>query len=204
LLNSYNTFLGDPGKFEFDQNRYKNATAQDVRKAVARWLDTGNRLLVRFHPEKSARASEAGPARPKRPALGADPPFRAPEVKSAKLSNGLEIFAVERRELPKVAVGLVTRAGSVGDSPGKEGTAFLTAATMHLGTKTRAALQIETAFSDLGTSLNTDTQRESSRLGFEVLKRNLGAALELLADVVRYPIFPEAEIEREKKRHLDS
>src|SRR5262249_29219027 len=38
LLNSYNTFLGDPGKFDFDRGRYRNATAEDVRKAVARWL----------------------------------------------------------------------------------------------------------------------------------------------------------------------
>ena len=204
LLNSYNTFLGDPGRFDFDRARYARATAEDVRKAVARWLDTGNRLLVRFHPEKSGRASEATLDRSKAPALGADTPFHAPEVKSAKLSNGLEIFVVERRELPKVAVTLVARSGSVADPPGKEGAAYLTAVTMPLGTTTRPALAIETAFGDLGTSLNSDTQRESSRLGLEVLRRNLPAAVGLMADVVRDPTFPEAEVEREKRRHLDA
>jgi len=204
LLNSYNTFLGDPGKFQFDQNRYKNATASDVRKAVARWLNTPNRLLVRFHPEKSGRASEVALDRSKPPALGADTPFRAPEVKAARLPNGLEVFVVERRELPKVAVTFAARAGSVADPNGKEGTAYLTAETMRLGTKTRGALQIETAFGDLGTSLSSDTQRESCRLSLEVLKRNLGRALDLLADVVRNPTFPQAEVEREKRRHSDA
>ncbi len=68
-LNSYNTYLGDPGKFDFDRDRYQNATAQDVRKAVARWLDTSHRLLVRFHPEKSGRVAEAasGPLQAARP-----------------------------------------------------------------------------------------------------------------------------------------
>jgi len=204
LLNSYNTFLGDPGRFDFDRGRYANATADDVRKAVARWLDTGNRLLVRFHPEKSGRASETALDRSKPPALGADTPFHAPEVKSAKLSNGLEVFVVERRELPKVAVTLAARAGSVADPAGKEGAAYLTAVTMPLGTGARPALAIETAFGDLGTTLSPDTQRESSRLSMEVLKRNLASAVELMADVVRNPTFPESEVEREKKRHLDA
>jgi zinc protease len=204
LLNSYNTFLGDPGKLEFDQGRYKNATAADVQKAVARWLDTGNRLLVRFHPETSGRASEVALDRGKKPALGADTPFRAPEVKSVRLSNGLEVFVVERRDLPKVAVTLAARAGSTADAAGKEGTAYLTAETMRLGTKTRQALEIETALGDLGTSLNAKTGRESARLGFEILKRNLDAGLTILADVVMNPTFPEAEVEREKKRHLDA
>lgn len=203
-LNNYNTYLGDPGKFEFDQGRYKNATAEDVRKTAARWLDTSHRLLVRFHPEKSGRPSETALDRSKPPALGADTAFHAPEVKSAKLSNGLEVFVVERRELPKVGVTLAARAGAIADPPGKEGAAYLTAETMRLGTKTRAVLQIETAFGDLGTTLSSETQRETSRLGFEVLKRNLGRSLDLLADVVRNPTFPEAEIEREKKRHLDA
>src|SRR5262249_56492171 len=90
------------------------------------------------------------------------------------------------------------------DPPGKEGAAYLTAVTMPLGTTKRPALAIETAFGDLGTTLNSDTQRESSRLGLEVLRRNLPAAVELMADVVRDPTFPEAEVEREKKRHLDA
>jgi zinc protease len=204
LLNSYNTFLGDPGKFEFDQGRYKNATAEDVRKAVARWLDTNNRLILRFHPEKSGRASEAALDRSKEPPLGADRPFTAPEVKSARLENGLEVFVVERRELPKVAVTLVTQAGAVADPHGKEGTASLTAETMRLGTKTRQALQIETAFGDLGTTLQASAQREGARIGFEILKRNLEPGLDILSDIVLNPTFPASEIEREKKRREDS
>ncbi len=203
-LNSYNTFLGDPGKFEFDQARYKNATAEDVRRAVGRWLDTGDRLIVHFRPEKSGRAEAAAVDRSKEPPLGADRPFHAPEVRSGKLGNGLEILVVERRELPKVAVRLVSRAGAVADPPGKEGTASLTVETMKLGTKTRNALAIETALGDLGTTLNTAANLESAEVGFEILRRHLDAGLGLLADIVRNPTFPQEEVEREKKRRSDS
>jgi zinc protease len=204
LLNQYNTFLGDPDMFEEDIARYQKVTAADIQKTVDRWLNTRNRLLVRFHPEKSTRGPEVALDRAKEPALGADRPFRAPEVKTAKLDNGMEIFVVERPDLPKVAVGVATRAGAVADPAGKAGVAHLTVQTIDMGTKTRKALQIEDALGDLGTSLFGQASRENSQVGVEVLKRNLGPAFAVLADVVRNPTFPASEIDREKKRHLDA
>ena len=204
LLNQYNTYLGDPGWFDEDMARYERVTAGDVQRTVERWLNTRNRLLVRFHPEKSTRGPEVALDRSKEPALGADRPFRAPEVKTAKLENGMDIFVVERPDLPKVVVGVATRAGAVADPAGKPGVAHLTVQTIDMGTKTRKALQIEDALGDLGTSLFGQAGRESAQVGVEVLKRNLAPAFAVLADVVRNPTFPESEIDREKKRHLDA
>jgi zinc protease len=73
-----------------------------------------------------------------------------------------------------------------------------------MGTKTRKALEIEDALGDLGTSLSGSASRESSEVQLEVLKRNLAPALGILADVVMNPVFPESELDREKKRHLDA
>jgi zinc protease len=204
LLNQYNTFLGDPGKFEADVARYEKVTVADVRQTVDRWLNTRNRLLVRFHPEQSSRTTTASLDRSKEPPLGADRPFHAPDVQSAKLENGLEVFVVERSDLPKVAVTLATKAGSGADPAGKGGTAHLAVTTIDLGTKTRKALDIEDAFGDLGTSLAGVAGREATQLSFEVLKRNLAPAMSIFSDVVRNPVYPAAEIEREKKRHLDT
>jgi zinc protease len=204
LLNTYNTFLGDPGKLEADVLRHRHVTAADVQRVAAKWLDNRNRLLVRFHPEASGRAAEATLDRAKVPASGSDRPFHAPEVKKTSLANGLEILVVERPELPKVAVSLVTRGGSAGDPDGKEGVAYLATQTMDTGTKTRKDLDIENAFGNLGTALANETGRESARLSFEVLKRNLAPALEVFADVIQNPTYPGPEFERQKKRHLDA
>jgi zinc protease len=203
LLNQYNTFLGGPGKFDEDVARYRKANAEDVRSAAATWLDTRSRLLIRFRPETAGRASETALDRSKEPALGTDRPFRAPEVASAKLENGLEIFVVERHELPKVSVTLATRAGSVAEPSGKAGLAQMTATNMRLGTTTRKALEIEDSLGNLGTAIAGTAARESSQLDLEVLKRNLAPALDILGDVVRNPSFPDSELEREKKRQLD-
>jgi zinc protease len=204
LLNQYNTFLGDPNKFEADVARHRNATVESVRDVVSKYLNTRNRLLVRFRPETSGRESNIALDRSKQPPLGADRSFQVPEVKTAKLENGMDLFVVERHDLPKVAVTLATRAGSINDPANKDGLADLTVETIKRGTKTRKALEIEDALGDLGTAIGGFAGRERASLGMEVLKRNLNPALSVFSDVVLNPSFPEAEIEREKKVRLDA
>ena len=203
-LNQYNTMLGDPGKLEWDMARYRNASVDGVRTAVSKWLDTRNRLLVRFRVESSGRASDVVVDRSIEPPPGADRPFHAPEVKTAKLANGMQLLVVERPELPKVGVTFVTRAGSEADPPGKAGVAHMTVTQLDMGTPTRKALEIEDSLGDLGVTLEGTAVRESARLSFESLKRNLDPAMAVVADVVRNASYPAAEFDREKKRHLDT
>jgi len=203
LLGQYNTYLGDPARFDDDVKRYRSVTTEGVRKAVDRYLNTRNRVLVRFRPETSSRAAADTLDRTKAPAMGSDRRFVTPEVQTAKLDNGLELFVVERHDLPKVAVQLTTRAGAVADPVGKEGVAHLAMATIDMGTPTRKALEIEDGLGNLGTGLSGGAGLEHSVLGFEVLKRNVGPAMAIFGDVVRNPSFPQSEVDREKKRLLD-
>jgi zinc protease len=204
LLGQYNTFLGDPAKFDEDVKRYRGATASSIREAVSKYLDTKNRLLVRFHPEVSARAAADTLDRTKAPAVAADRRFVTPEVKTSKLDNGMTVYVVERHDLPKVAVSFATKAGTITDPSGKEGVAHLAVTTIDLGTKTRKALEIEDALGNLGTELSGAATREYAALNFEVLERNLAPALNIVSDVIRNPEFPASEVDREKKRHLDT
>ena len=70
-------------------------------------------------------------------------------MQTAKLENGLQIFVVERHDLPKIALTLATRAGGLADPTGKEGVANLVMRTIDRGTKTRTAIQIEDELGDL-------------------------------------------------------
>ena len=58
LLNQYNTFLDDPNMFEKDLARHREVTNDSLRKVAAQWIDTDNKLTVRFHPEKSEREAK--------------------------------------------------------------------------------------------------------------------------------------------------
>ncbi|MBI2943868.1 MAG: insulinase family protein [Candidatus Wallbacteria bacterium] len=202
-LAKYNTYLGTPDLFGADLDRYAKSTPASVTAAIARWLDTPNRVLLRFLPEASGRETASKLDRTKAPVPGKDRLFQVPEVKTRKLTNGLTVFVVERPELPKVAVSLVSKGGLAAEAPDKAGVATLTLKTIDKGTKTRKALQIEEELAALGTELSRGGQREWMTLSVEVLERNLPAALDILADVAMHPTFPAEEVERERKKHLD-
>jgi zinc protease len=204
LLNQYNTFLGDPNKFAADVMRHRAATSGSVKDATAAWLNTPNRVLIRFHPEESNPETSAQVDRSKQPELGADRPFQAPHVETAKLDNGMSVFVVERKDLPKVSVTLATRAGSIYDPPDHEGLASLTAESLTRGTKNRKALEIDDALADLGTSAQANSSREYSVVNLEVLQSNLSGVLAIVSDLVRNASFPAEEVDRQKKQTLDS
>jgi zinc protease len=159
-------------------------------------------VVVRFHPEESKADTQAKVDRAQQPEFGADRPFLAPDVKSAKLENGMQLFIVERKDLPKVAVRLATRAGTMADPQDKEGLASLEVQVMKRGTSSRKALEIDDRLGDLGTSLDGFADRETATLNFEVLKRNLVPAMAVMADVALNPSFPAEELERERKIRL--
>jgi zinc protease len=59
-LNAYNTFLGDPGYFERDLERYRAATAEQLRQAAAKWLDPQRRVVLSVVPRGGASLALAG------------------------------------------------------------------------------------------------------------------------------------------------
>lgn len=203
-LNAYNTYLGEPGKFEDDVERHRRVSSASVKRAAETWLSTPNKLLLRFHPEKSGRTAITAPDRSLVPSLGTDKAFKVPDIQTAKLENGIELFVIERHDLPKTSVVLATRAGSIADPSDKMGVAHLTIQTIDRGTKSESALEIEDALGDLGTALHGHAGREIVYLSLDVLSKNLAPALSVLADVVLNPAFASSEFEREKELHLDA
>jgi len=204
VLNYYNTYFGDPGFLDEDLQHVLDASPRSIRDATARWLATDRRVVLRFHPETSEHFAAAELDRQQEPPLGADAPFQPPSVARDTLSNGLEIFVVERHDLPVVTATLVSRAGSLFDPPGKEGLAELTARAMERGTKDKDALALADALGNLGTTLWTNVEVERAQHTVEVQTGNLDAAVALLAGVARRPSYPDAEIERERKLRMDA
>jgi zinc protease len=49
-LNAYNVFLGEPGFFDRDLNRYRRATAESLQQAAAKWLRRDRRVALSVVP----------------------------------------------------------------------------------------------------------------------------------------------------------
>jgi zinc protease len=203
LLNQYNTFLGEPGYFQEDYDRYQVLSAAGIRDAVQRHLSSKGRLSVTFLPETSERSDVPDLDRSHAPQFGSKRAFHPPLFSSRQLDNGLTVIVTERPELPKVAVSLMVKSGSAADPASRPGTAWMTTEMLDEGTTSRSALEIQAELDRMGTALYTAAETEVSHISLETLKRNLMPSLDLLADLAMSPVFPPDELERQRKRRLD-
>src|SRR5262249_32237515 len=82
--------------------------------------------------------------------------------------------------------------------------AWMTAEMLDEGTTSRSALQIQAELDLLGTSLGTSAESEVSHVSLDTLKKYLRPSLEVMADLVLNPSFPQEELERQRRQRLDS
>ena len=132
------------------------------------------------------------------PALGPAPTLRVPTPATATLSNGLELVVVEMHEVPVVNMNIAVRAGSVRDPRAEPGLATFVANMLDEGAGRRSALDIAEEAALLGAQLGTGAGNEWATLTLHVPKRQLAPALELAADVLLHPTFPDSEIARQR------
>jgi zinc protease len=59
-LNAYNVFLGDPSYFDRDLARYRNVTAESMRRTVQRYLDPAARVTLSIVPRGRVELAAAG------------------------------------------------------------------------------------------------------------------------------------------------
>jgi zinc protease len=133
------------------------------------------------------------------PTLAPPPALKLPAVQTATLPNGLELAVLEMHKVPVVDVQLVLDAGAARDPADLPGLATFTATMLQQGAGRRAALDIadETAF--LGARLSTAASYDAATVSLHVPKERLVPALELLADVVLRPTFPDSEVQRQRE-----
>ncbi|HEX8889016.1 MAG TPA: pitrilysin family protein [Pyrinomonadaceae bacterium] len=132
----------------------------------------------------------------------ADPRFVLPQIQRRKLSNGLEVLIVEQHELPVVNMNLVIKTGGAADPQDRAGLSNLTAALIDEGTRTRSSTDISNQLASIGARLRTESDFDSSGLNLLTLTKHLDQALEIYADVVTNPAFPDNELELQRKQRL--
>lgn len=109
--------------------------------------------------------------------------------------NGLQVLVVPRHELPLVSFSLAVKAGAHEEQKGKTlGVADFTAAMLRKGTRRHTADQISNLIDAAGGVLEAASGPESTVVTCTVLTRDAGLCLDLLAEMVLEPTFPEAEM----------
>lgn len=145
-----------------------------------------------------------------RPALdrSAPPPSaparrpRFPAFERFRLATGLEVLLAPRHAVPTVEIALLLPAGAERNPLDRPGLAALTASLVDEGTHRRGGPQIAADVERLGAALSTRADWNSADLSVQLLAKDLAVGVELLAEIAREPIFPEAEVERLRRQAL--
>jgi predicted Zn-dependent peptidase len=119
------------------------------------------------------------------------------------LKNGIRIVHKEVTSTKIVHCGFMLDIGSRDEEPGQQGLAHFWEHMAFKGTKKRKAFHIINRLESVGGELNAYTTKEKICFYASVLNRHFESALELLTDITFDSVFPEKQIERERKVILE-
>lgn len=128
---------------------------------------------------------------------------RLPRPKETDLSNGLHLMVLEDRRLPQVTFRLIVPgAGGYYDPPATPGLATFTAAMMREGTASRTSAQLSEQLETIAAGLNVGAGVSSvdASITGSSLTEHFERLMELAADVLLNPSFPEDELSLYKQR----
>lgn len=197
ILAQNQVYAGSPDFYKTTLHRVRKATKQNLLSAAKDWLSDGVYVLE-IHPFPSYKTVATDVERTKLPEPGAPPMARFPTMQRATLSNGLQVILAERASVPLVNFNLLVDAGYAADQFCLPGTASLTMEMIDEGTKKRTALEISDELAMVGANLGASANLDQCVVSLSTLKSTLDQALDVYADVVLNPSFPEEDFKRLK------
>lgn len=202
ILATNEIYGGSPDFYKKVLKYVAEATIEDIQKVSREWLSSGKYVLV-CKPFPTYKVSEKGVDRSKLPDLGTPVSSSFPDLQKATLKNGLNIVLAQRKGVPTIVGNLIINAGFSTDVNSKPGLASLAMDLLDEGTKSQTTLEISEKLQMLGASLNTNAGLDVSSVSFTTLKQTFNPTLDLVADVLINPSFPQKEFDRLNKDHVN-
>jgi predicted Zn-dependent peptidase len=119
-------------------------------------------------------------------------------VEVTRLANGLTVATDRMDSVETVSLGAWVRVGTRHERAELNGVAHFLEHMVFKGTERRSARDIAQEIEAVGGYLNAYTGRESTAFHAKVLAEHLPLALDLVSDIVQYPVFDETELTRER------
>ncbi len=138
-----------------------------------------------------------------RPSPGVPRPYQFPPFERTVLPSGLQVLTVQMPGRPLVSANLVVRRGALDEPAQIAGVTVLAARAMTEGTERYPGVELTDAAERLGATLNVEASWDAFAASVDVAASRLQAALELLAELVEHPTFPEADVTRLRDERLN-
>ena len=201
LLARCQSFRGNPDCYKDYLKWVKAATPASVKKAANDWLTDGDYVLE-VHPYPTTFRTDAKLDRSKEPAPGEPVSLNLPSLQKATLSNGLKVVLAERHTAPVVNFTLMVNSGYSADSADATGTASFEQRMLEEGTPTRDSLKIGEELESLSANFNAGASLDYSVVSLNTLKSTMDPSLDIYADLILHPAFPQKEFVRLQKERI--
>lgn len=139
--------------------------------------------------------------------LSSPPPlsFKIPKPAMFTLGNGIQVAYLQDAELPLVTVMGYFRGGSLYEPADRAGLAQLTATVLRTGgTKTRGGDQINEDLEFIAATVEAMGGAEFMTVSGNALKKDFAKLMEVYADLVMNPAFPQDKLDLARNQALES
>jgi zinc protease len=203
---------GDPHFSDRYVRAMQDVSPVQLATVARRYLDRGRLLTTTMLPAEFVGAAGLPKAedliRPTAPTTRPASEQPASQIVRSELPDGTVLLTKRISTSPLVSVQMLSLGGLSVEDEKTNGLGYLTMEMLPRGTTTRSAQEIASFFDSIGGELDTGTG--DRRFGgnnawfwtASCLKDDLPKALEVFADVVHNPAFPDGETEAMKRRVL--
>ncbi|MFQ5949313.1 MAG: M16 family metallopeptidase, partial [Nitrospiria bacterium] len=130
--------------------------------------------------------------------------FQPPKAERMTLSNGMILYLLEDHELPLISLQAMIRTGDIYEPADKIGLAGLTGTVMRSGgTGQHRGDEIDEMLDQIAARLSVGIGTDSGGASLDVLKKDFGLGLQLLADILMHPAFEEEKLSIAKNKALE-
>jgi len=131
-------------------------------------------------------------------------PIVIPTARETILTNGLTVLVVEEPRLPLVSYRLALRAGTAYDPVNLPGLTDMVAGLLPEGTESKTSRQLADEVARMGASLTAGANSDYTIVAASALTKFRDNILDLMAEVILNPSFPENEVELAKQNTKES
>jgi zinc protease len=183
-----NEFLvGDPDFSTVYLDRLRKVTRDDLQRVIRRYFTDSNLTITSLDPIGSLA---------KKPT--AETATTEIAIKKYEFPNGLRLLVREDPKLPLVDVRAVLKGGVIAETETNNGITMLTARMLLKGTKTRSAEQIAETMESVGGAISHFSGNNSFGVTAQSVSGDVDRTLDVLADVLQNPTFPDVMLTRER------
>ena len=192
---------GDAAFYKTRLNWIIDADIDDLRDTANRWLSRPYYELTVL-PFEARQADVEDVDRSQIPAVeDASLDAELPDLHTTRLENGIRLVFARFEGQPLVTSVFQFRTGQFADKDDALGTSRMVFNMLSEGTRRYSAEEFAAAGDNIGMRLTSELRPETTSFAYRVRSSRYSESLQLMAEMLRYPTFPEDAFEQLRDRY---